>query len=79
VSVPAVHQPPAPPEAYPGQPDVPPDGRPAVAVAIPYFQWDNRDGGPMRVWLPLREPSQGGAAPAADTEPDRVPRPRQIP
>jgi uncharacterized protein len=27
-------------------------GTPAMAVAIPYFQWDNRDGRPMRVWLP---------------------------
>jgi uncharacterized protein len=25
---------------------------PLTAVAIPYFQWDNRDGGPMRVWMP---------------------------
>jgi DUF1680 family protein len=25
---------------------------PQTAVAIPYFQWDNRDGGPMRVWMP---------------------------
>ncbi|HEY3907408.1 MAG TPA: beta-L-arabinofuranosidase domain-containing protein [Streptosporangiaceae bacterium] len=24
----------------------------ATAVAIPYFQWDNRDGRAMRVWLP---------------------------
>jgi uncharacterized protein len=23
-----------------------------TAIAIPYFQWDNRDGGPMRVWMP---------------------------
>jgi uncharacterized protein len=23
-----------------------------TAVAIPYFQWDNRDAGPMRVWMP---------------------------
>ena len=23
-----------------------------TAVAVPYFQWDNRDGGAMRVWLP---------------------------
>ena len=22
------------------------------ATAVPYFQWDNRDGQPMRVWLP---------------------------
>jgi DUF1680 family protein len=30
-------------------------GRPAdrvTATAIPYFQWDNRDGRPMRVWMP---------------------------
>lgn len=25
---------------------------PVTAIAIPYFQWDNRDGGPMRVWMP---------------------------
>ena len=25
---------------------------PVPAIAIPYFQWDNRDGRPMRVWLP---------------------------
>jgi hypothetical protein len=24
----------------------------ATAVAIPYFQWDNRDGRAMRVWMP---------------------------
>jgi len=24
------------------------------AIGIPYFQWDNRDGGPMRVWMPVR-------------------------
>jgi DUF1680 family protein len=23
------------------------------ALAIPYFQWDNRDGGAMRVWMPV--------------------------
>jgi len=23
-----------------------------TAIGVPYFQWDNRDGGPMRVWLP---------------------------
>ena len=27
-------------------------GEPATATALPYFQWDNRDGRPMRVWLP---------------------------
>ncbi|TMR97928.1 glycoside hydrolase family 127 protein [Nonomuraea basaltis] len=24
-----------------------------TATAVPYFQWDNRDGGAMRVWMPL--------------------------
>jgi DUF1680 family protein len=24
----------------------------ARAFAIPYFQWDNRDGGAMRIWVP---------------------------
>jgi hypothetical protein len=77
-----VHLPAAARAAYPDQPDAgaPADGplATAVGVAIPYFQWDNRDGGPMRVWLPLREPSEAGAS-DADTEPDRVPRPRQMP
>jgi hypothetical protein len=27
-------------------------GTPVTAIAVPYFQWDNRDGRPMRVWLP---------------------------
>ena len=26
---------------------------PTSATAIPYFQWDNRDGRAMRVWLPV--------------------------
>jgi DUF1680 family protein len=64
---------------YRTSPDTGAAAAPATAVAIPYFQWDNRDGGPMRVWLPLREPSEAGAASNADHEPDRVPRPRQIP
>jgi DUF1680 family protein len=25
-------------------------------VAIPYFAWDNREPGPMKVWLPLAPP-----------------------
>jgi DUF1680 family protein len=29
-----------------------PSATPVTAVAIPYFQWDNRDGGAMRVWMP---------------------------
>ena len=30
------------------------DGRhvPLPAIAIPYFQWDNRGPGAMRVWIP---------------------------
>ncbi|MBB5867308.1 DUF1680 family protein [Allocatelliglobosispora scoriae] len=33
--------------------DHPPPASTAVtATAVPYFQWDNRDGGAMRVWLP---------------------------
>lgn len=29
-----------------------PPGTPVTAIAIPYFQRDNRDGRPMRVWMP---------------------------
>jgi hypothetical protein len=28
-------------------------GDQVTATAIPYFQWDNRDGRPMRVWVPV--------------------------
>jgi hypothetical protein len=34
-------------------PAVNPAGDQITATAIPYFQWDNRDGQAMRVWLPL--------------------------
>jgi hypothetical protein len=34
------------------------DERPVAAVAIPYFQWDNRDGQAMRVWMPLSRPGE---------------------
>ena len=27
-------------------------GIPVTAVVIPYFQWDNRDGRAMRIWMP---------------------------
>ena len=30
----------------------------SAAAAIPYFQWDNRDGPPMRVWMPLADAGQ---------------------
>jgi DUF1680 family protein len=33
-------------------------GAPTTAVAVPYFQWDNRDGRPMRVWMPRGGPAQ---------------------
>jgi DUF1680 family protein len=49
---------------YP-QPDPVADGQPATATAIPYFQWDNRDGRAMRVWLPLAPPP---AAPPPDPQ-----------
>ena len=28
---------------------------PVTVTAIPYFQWDNRDGAAMRVWMPLAD------------------------
>jgi DUF1680 family protein len=51
----AVQLPPAVADGLPylPQPDAGPEGPPATAVAIPYFQWDNRDGRAMRVWMPL--------------------------
>jgi DUF1680 family protein len=42
-------------------------GGPATAVAVPYFQWDNRDGRAMRVWMPLSRPD------APDTGPGQEP------
>jgi uncharacterized protein len=36
---------------------------PVTVTAIPYFQWDNRDGRAMRVWIPLAGPP--APAPAA--------------
>jgi DUF1680 family protein len=45
-------------------------GAPATAVAIPYFQWDNRDGRAMRIWMPrarsARDNTAAGRSPAAD-------------
>jgi uncharacterized protein len=52
---------------YSGQPEDPPTapsgsaaagGDPITAVAVPYFQWDNRDGRAMRVWMPRTGPAQ---------------------
>jgi uncharacterized protein len=33
-----------------------PGGDQVTATAIPYFQWDNRDGRPMKVWIPAAAP-----------------------
>lgn len=45
-------------------------GQPATAVAIPYFQWDNRDGRAMRIWMPRARSATNntaaGRSPAAD-------------
>jgi len=51
----AVQLPPASHDGLPylPQPDTRTAGRSATAVAIPYFQWDNRDGRAMRIWMPL--------------------------
>jgi DUF1680 family protein len=50
----AVQLPPAARDGLPYllQPDTSTAGQPATAVAIPYFQWDNRDGRAMRIWMP---------------------------
>ncbi len=36
-----------------------PSAAQVTAVAIPYFQWDNRDGRAMRVWLPYTDEQRG--------------------
>ncbi|WP_345147457.1 hypothetical protein [Nonomuraea rubra] len=50
----ALRLPPAPPRGLPYTTgaDAAPAAR-ATATAVPYYQWDNRDGGVMRVWMPL--------------------------
>jgi uncharacterized protein len=50
--VPAALLPAASADLYLARPDDTDPGQAATAVAIPYFQWDNRDGRPMRVWMP---------------------------
>jgi DUF1680 family protein len=51
-------------------PDTGAAAAPATAVAIPYFQWDNRDGRAMRIWMPrarsARNNTAAGRSPAAD-------------
>jgi hypothetical protein len=46
---------------YRDGPDAGAVGVPAAAVAIPYFQWDNRDGRAMRVWMPRGRPAEAAA------------------
>jgi uncharacterized protein len=48
----AAHLPPAAGQLYHQAAGGDAAGEPATATALPYFQWDNRDGRPMRVWLP---------------------------
>ena len=48
-----------------------PAGAPITVTAIPYFQWDNRDGAPMRVWMPLAHTASqppSSAQPAEQTD-----------
>jgi hypothetical protein len=53
ITVPARQFPPAPERAaWSDEPDPGPGARVVTAVAIPYFQWDNRGPGAMRVWMP---------------------------
>ena len=59
VTAAATHLPPAAGAPFAAEPDASASaGEPATAVAIPYFQWDNRDGAAMRVWLPV-QPADG--------------------
>ena len=55
---------------YRASPDAGAAGAPATAVAVPYFQWDNRDGRAMRIWMPLgrsaRNSTAAGRSPAAE-------------
>ncbi len=58
IDAPALRQPPTPRDDHPYVTSLPrqPAGEAATAIAIPYFQWDNRDGRSMRVWMPYRSP-----------------------
>jgi hypothetical protein len=47
-----------------------------AAVAVPYFQWDNRDGRAMRIWMPLSRP--GGPDTTAGREPGGADSPADI-
>lgn len=56
-------------------PDAGTAGVRTTAVAIPYFQWDNRDGQAMQVWMPVGRPE--GSAISGTPVPSRDPAPRQ--
>jgi len=43
-------------------------GEPVTATALPYFQWDNRDGRAMRVWLPLHTAPPAAPPPAGSPD-----------
>jgi hypothetical protein len=48
-----------------------PAGDRVTVTAIPYFQWDNRDSAPMRVWMPLADAASqppSSAQPAEQTD-----------
>ncbi len=61
---------------YLPSPDAGTGAVPATAVAIPYFQWDNRDGQAMQVWMPVSRPespaSSGAPATSRDPAPGQV-------
>jgi DUF1680 family protein len=56
------------PVPYATEPDPSGPSRAATAVAIPYFQWDNRDGRAMRVWLPLHIAPPAAPPPAGSPD-----------
>jgi DUF1680 family protein len=56
------------PVPYATEPDPTGPARAATAVAIPYFQWDNRDGRAMRVWLPLHTAPPAAPPPAGSPD-----------
>jgi len=56
---------------YSGERGEQPAGDRATLTAIPYFQWDNRDGAAMRVWMPLADAASqppSSAKPAEQTD-----------
>src|SRR5215472_2074247 len=44
-------------------------GDQVTATAIPYFQWDNRDGRAMRVWMPRHQPATASQPAPTQTRP----------